>query len=53
MNKKLSIIFIFSLFTGALLFSCSKSEGEGNAPTYKAEGTSTGNNPLNPPASTT
>jgi hypothetical protein len=52
MLKKLSVLFIFTALAAVLFFACKKSEGEGIAPTYKSEGTSTGNNPYNPPATT-
>ncbi|MBC7862309.1 MAG: hypothetical protein IAF38_04990 [Bacteroidia bacterium] len=54
MIKRVSLFAIAAIFGAALFFACGKqSEGSGNAPTYKKDGTSTGNNPHNPPASTT
>ncbi len=52
MKKNLSLIAILLIMGFFLFLSCSKSEGDGIAPTYKAEGTSTGNNPYTPPSTT-
>ena len=52
MKKNISLLIAFSLLCFFIFLSCSKSEGDGIAPTYKSEGTSTGNNPNNPPSTT-
>jgi hypothetical protein len=52
MKKQFSILFALLVIGFLLFLSCSKSEGDGIAPTYKSEGTSTGNNPYTPPSTT-
>ena len=47
MGKKISVFLALSAIVAFLFMACSKSEGDGVAPTYKSEATTTGNNPNN------
>jgi hypothetical protein len=47
MSKKISASIVFITVVILLFIACKKSEGDGVAPTYKSEATTTGNNPNN------
>ncbi|MFN5182427.1 MAG: hypothetical protein ACK5D5_05340 [Bacteroidota bacterium] len=45
MAKKVSLVIVLITIVTTLFMACKKSEGDGVAPTYKSEATTTGNNP--------